>query len=261
MTNDTGNAKTMGRTEAPLPEAVTSGRAGVSTDDRTGAGGEDADGGSPPSSAHCRRRRFSRFRSVLKKATSFSGWRSSVKWMTAAEDEHGSIEALAKGTHLWKVRRKKLQGVACYRRKYKVQSNRKSAIDSFTRFYSFQLDMDSLCISYVSASATNFFFSRGSGKKKKRKRDQPQRQRSSTPTTPVSADVATPEVSDDEESNVRVDIADIVEVREGFATDTFNEAAKNANNLKIATHLKVLNQRSYLKPSQLLVSIPLFSSF
>ena len=121
--------------------------------------------------------------------------------------------------------------------------------------------MDSLCISYVSASATNFFFSRGSGKKKKRKRDQPQRPRSSTPTTPVSADIATPEVSDDEESNVRVDIADIVEVREGFATDTFNEAAKNANNLKIATHLKVLNQRSYLKPSQLLVRIPLFSSF
>ena len=110
--------------------------------------------------------------------------------------------------------------------------------------------MESLCISYVSASATNFFFSRGSGKKKKRKRDQPQRQRSSTPTTPVSADVATPEVSDDEESNVRVDIADIVEVREGFATDTFNEAAKNADNLKIATHLKVFNQRSLLKPWQ-----------
>ena len=123
MTNDTANAKTIGRTEAPLPEAVTSGRAGVSTDDRvvagaTGSDAEDAD--SPPSSAHSRRR-FSRFRSVRKKATSFSGWRSSVKWMTAAEDEHGSIEALAKGTHLWKVRRKKLQGVVCYRRKYKVQ--------------------------------------------------------------------------------------------------------------------------------------------
>ena len=122
MTNDTGNAKTMGRTD--LAEAVNSGRTGVSTDVRVGAGAtsagcEGADGGSPPSSAHCRRR-FSRFRSVRKKATSFSGWRSSVKWMTAAEDEHGSIEALGKGTHLWKVRRKKLQGVACYRRKYKV---------------------------------------------------------------------------------------------------------------------------------------------
>ena len=121
--------------------------------------------------------------------------------------------------------------------------------------------MESLCISYVSASATNFFFSRGSGKKKKRKREQPQRQRSSTPTTPVSAEVVTPDVSDDEESNVRVDIADIVEVREGFATDTFNEAAKNADNLKIATYLKVPNQRSHLKSWQYWYVIPSFHAF
>ena len=65
------------------------------------------------------RRRFSRFRSVRKKATSFSGWRSSVKWMTA-DNMQGDLEMLTKGTYLWKVRRKKLQGVACYRRKYKV---------------------------------------------------------------------------------------------------------------------------------------------
>ena len=105
--------------------------------------------------------------------------------------------------------------------------------------------MESLCINYSSASATNFFFSKGSGKKK-RKREH-QQQRSSTPTTPVSGDAATPEISDDEENNVHVDIADIVEVREGFATDTFNEAAKNAENLKISTHLKVRNQFSHLK--------------
>ena len=97
--------------------------------------------------------------------------------------------------------------------------------------------MEALCINYVSASATNFFFSKGSGKKK--------RKRSSTPTTPVSGDAAPPEVSDDEENNVHVDIADMVEVREGLATDTFNEAAKNADNLKISTYLKVRCQRCH----------------
>ena len=102
--------------------------------------------------------------------------------------------------------------------------------------------MESLCINYVSASASNFFFSKGSGKKK-RKREH-QQQRSSTPTTPVSGDAATPEVSDDEENNVHVDIADIVEVREGFATDTFNEAAKSAESLKISTFLKVKSRFS-----------------
>ena len=110
---------------------------------------------------------------------------------------------------------------------------------------SFKLDMDSLCISYVSASATNFFFSKGSGKKK-RKREY-QRHRSSTPTTPVSGEAGgTPEVSDDDENNVHVDIADIVEVREGFATDTFNEAAKSAESLKISTFLKVKEKSVFL---------------
>ena len=105
-----------------------------------------------------------------------------------------------------------------------------------------QLDMESLCVSYVSASATNFFFSKGSGKKRKREQQQ---HRSPTPTTPVSGDAATPEVSDDEDNNVCVDIADIVEVREGFKTDTFNEAAKHAENLKISKYLKVGIQRTY----------------
>ena len=105
-----------------------------------------------------------------------------------------------------------------------------------------QLDMESLCVSYVSASATNFFFSKGSGKKRKREQQQ---HRSPTPTTPVSGDAATPEVSDDEDNNVCVDIADIVEVREGFKTDTFNETAKHAENLKISKYLKVGIQRTY----------------
>ena len=109
--------------------------------------------------------------------------------------------------------------------------------------------MDSLCISYVSASATNFFFSKGSGKKK-RKREY-QRHRSSTPTTPVSGEAGgTPEVSDDDENNVHVDIADIVEVREGFATDTFNEAAKSAESLKISTFLKVKSRFSRFQLQQ-----------
>ena len=110
----------MGSTEAPLPETVASETADVSTDDRnsTEANGCDEEGGS--SWAAHSRRRFSRFRSVRKKATSFSGWRNSVKWMTTADTVHGNFETLAKGTYLWKVRRKKLQGVACYRRKYKV---------------------------------------------------------------------------------------------------------------------------------------------
>ena len=103
--------------------------------------------------------------------------------------------------------------------------------------------MESLCINYVSASASNFFFSKGSGKKKRKREHQRQRS-SSTPTTPVSGDAATPEVSDDEENNVHVDIADIVEVREGFATDTFNEAAKSAESLKISTFLKVKSRFS-----------------
>ena len=124
MTNDKGNAKTMGSTGAPLPETV----ADVSTNDRIsaganggggGGGGDDGGEGGSSWAAHSRRR-FSRFRSVRKKATSFSGWRNSVKWMTTADDLRGNLETLAKGTYLWKVRRKKLQGVACYRRKYKV---------------------------------------------------------------------------------------------------------------------------------------------
>ena len=117
MTNDRGNAKTMGSTEAPLPETVASESGDVSINDRNSAGGDEEGGSSW--AAHSRRR-FSRFRSVRKKATSFSGWRNSVKWMTTAEDMLGNLETLAKGTYLWKVRRKKLQGVACYRRKYKV---------------------------------------------------------------------------------------------------------------------------------------------
>ena len=122
MTNDKGNAKTMGSTGTPLPEKVASEGEDVSTNDRNSAPATatscDEDCGSAWTTHS--RRRFSRFRSVRKKATSFSGWRNSVKWMTTADDMRGNLETLAKGTNLWKVRRKKLQGVACYRRKYKV---------------------------------------------------------------------------------------------------------------------------------------------
>jgi hypothetical protein len=90
-----------------------------------GNGNNGASGVDSSSSDNFARRRLSRFRSVRKKPTSLGGWRSSVKSLTTASNLwKEDLDFLAKGTFLWKVRRKKLQGVTCYRRKYKVKKER-----------------------------------------------------------------------------------------------------------------------------------------
>jgi len=109
-------------------------------------------------------RRSSRFRSVRTKATSFSGWRESVKSACETDD----LSALKRGAKLWKVRRKPVLGLASYVRKYK-------------------LDVDAMCVSYEVPS--------GSIMKKGK-------------------------------TGGSIDVADIEEVRQGLATDTFNDVEK-----------------------------------
>ena len=73
----------------------------------------------------------SRFKSVRSKPTSFSGWRAGVREAAGIDcDEDKDAAVVTKGTNLWKVRRKRIKGIACYRRKY-------------------WLDLESLCIRSV----------------------------------------------------------------------------------------------------------------
>lgn len=131
--------------------------------------------------------RLNRFRSVRSKPTSFSSWRDNVR--SACFGSQSDIDALVKGTRLWKVRRKPLQGLTCYQRK-------------------FRLDLEGLCLTYNSEASKNMLWSK--------------------------------KVSDGE-GYCSIDLADICEVRTGFATDTFNEVEKKVDSLKISGHLRQEN--------------------
>lgn len=133
-----------------------------------------------------------RFKSVRTKPTSFSSWRHSVKTSCSQDD---NLDLLCQGTYLWKIRRKKLQGITGYRRK-------------------FRLDMDQLCLHYSSESSGSRKFSNFL---------------SSSPSSSTSGS-SSPGCS----SHV-IDLADIVEVRQGFSTDTFNEVEKKMHQIKLSS--------------------------
>ncbi|XP_059082228.1 1-phosphatidylinositol 4,5-bisphosphate phosphodiesterase eta-2-like isoform X1 [Tigriopus californicus] len=160
--------------------------------------------GSPP--FHVPSPRLLRFKSVRTKPKSFSAWKESVRSACSDDD----LEILVRGCYLWKIRKKTFQGITCYRR----------------RFY---LNLDTLSVEYVSeprrfsltfAKDTNLL--------------------SSSPAVEMPA--TPPIVIPDSDSKHSIDIANIVEVRRGFATDTFNVVEKKAHTFKaLATCLKAEN--------------------
>lgn len=126
-----------------------------------------------------------RFRSVRTKATSFSGWRESVRSACGPEDD---LDLLVRGTRLWKVRRKAVQGLVCYQR-------------------AFRLDVDTLCIHYNSESAAA-------------------RVRAPWRKGPGGGGGGGGAAAGQTSS---IDVANVVEVRQGFSTDTFNEVEKKVS--------------------------------
>ncbi len=132
-----------------------------------------------------------RFRSVRTKATSFSGWRDNVRsaWQQQQEADE-DLELLTGGTRLWKVRRKPwiIGTVASYRRR-------------------FVLDVDSLCVLQSDPDKSKC---EQDGGRAVWKEAFLFRRRGSRGKTAKGV----------------IDVANVVEVRQGFATDVFNDVDK-----------------------------------
>lgn len=161
--------------------------------------------GSPP--FHVPSPRLLRFKSVRTKPKSFSAWKESVRSACSDDD----LEILVRGCYLWKIRKKTFQGITCYRR----------------RFF---LNLDTLSVEYVSEPRRfSLTFAKDSNL---------------LPSSPSSVETPTtpPIVIPESDSKHSIDIANIVEVRRGFATDTFNVVEKKAHTFKaLATCLKAEN--------------------